>query len=441
MPLLLALLALIEPARTTFYDGPGHSDDRVTGLLADAAGNCYLAGYSYGDTSDYDFCVVKVDSSGDTLWTRRYGSPLACEDRIWCSAFDNAGDIVVCGGSIVDFAQGWDFLVATYRPDGTLSWLKRLDFPGHGDDKPVGLAIAPDNAVIITGSVKHGPDSTGRRQDWDIATVRLSPGGDTIWTRRFGGRAGLDDLAVGLACDSSGNCYVVGKTVNTAPATDIVLLKYSPDGRLLWERSIDGPAGGSDFPTGILLDRRQRPLVYGTVTGKGTGFDYLLARYSPAGELLWQRTYDAGGRVDIAQAAGLTASGDVVVTGQSTAGASSIDIATLCYSSSGLRRWVARYNGPQGRADRGYCVAGDDSGRVFVGGSSDGITGHPDLLVIGYSSLGDTLWTCRWSGGGIGESRPVVLLPRPDGLLVAGYGHRGATGFDYLLFNLREPGR
>ncbi|MBM3315745.1 hypothetical protein FJY71_07920, partial [candidate division WOR-3 bacterium] len=258
-PVLACLLSTLpETSRVTLYDGPARAEDKVTSMLVDAGGNAYLTGYSFGSGTDFDFCVVKVGSAGETLWTRRYGSPTNCEDRIWASVLDRDGNVVVCGGSILAMEQGWDWLVMKYSPQGESLWLRRLDFAEHGDDRPAGLAIAPDNSIVVTGTIRHRPDTTTKpaaRTDWDAATVRFSPAGETLWTRLHDGGTRRDDQGVAVAADSGGNCYVAARTTAGTRGTDVSLLKYAPDGRLVWTRTVDGPARGNDFPTGLVIDR------------------------------------------------------------------------------------------------------------------------------------------------------------------------------------------
>jgi hypothetical protein len=121
---------------------------------------------------------------------------------------------------------------------------------------------------------------------------------------------------------------------------------------------------------------------------------------------------------------------------------SSFDIATVKYSSTGERVWARRYNSTRNDADRGSCVVADRQDRVIVGGNSVGATGFPDMVLLGYSAEGDTLWTFTHAGTGPGESKPVIILPAPGNsqlatrnsqLLVAGYENNADTGFDYLL--------
>ena len=438
------------------YDGPDHGEDRLAGLVTDTAGNCWVSGYSFGDTTDFDFATLRVSPQGKTIWTRRFGSPLKSEDRSWCLCRDSAGSIITAGGSIADYGVGWDFLLIKYDPAGDQVWLRRYDSPFHSDDKPVAIAVGPEDCLYIAGFSKHKPSRESPRADCDVSLVKYSARGDTLWTRFYNGRAGRDDGAVGVAVDRAGNCYVAAKLTNRTPVTDIALLKYRTDGSLAWSRDIDGPGHSSDLPAAILLSDpplapRSSPRIYlvGSVTGAGTSFDYCASCFDTAGSLLWQQTYDGAGRVDVAAAACVDSAGNLLVTGQSTGRASSVDVATVKYAPSGKQLWVRRYNGRRNGADRGTCIAAGSQGRVIVGGSSVGATGFPDMVLLGYSPKGDTLWTFTLSGTGPGEARPVVILPVPaqsplvahqSSFLVAGYENNTGTGFDYVLM-LLEPSR
>ena len=452
---LLAAPRVVWSAR---YDGPVHGEDKLTGLVADSAGNCWISGYSFGDTTDFDFATLRVSPQGKTLWTRRYGSPLKCEDRSWCLARDSAGSIIAAGGSIADFNIGWDFLLIKYNQVGDQAWLRRYDSPFHSDDKPAALAVGPDNCLYVAGFSKHkpveasiAPDASGaKRTDTDVSLVKYSAKGDALWQRFYNGRAGMDDGAAALAIDRAGNCYVVAKVVNRQPGTDITLLKFRADGSLAWFRDIDGPGHSADLPAAVLLSdsplaSRLSPLVYvvGSATGDGTSFDYYVGCFDATGNQLWQRTYDGAGRVDITAAACLDSTGNILVTGQSTGTASSFDVATVKYSPSGELVWARRYNGARNGADRGSCIVPDRNDRVIVGGNSEGATGFPEIVLLGYSASGDTLWTFTHAGTGAGEARPVALCVRRDAsgverLLVGGYENNAGTGSDYRLMLLEE---
>src|SRR5688572_13568339 len=54
------------------YNGTGNGDDVAHGVGVDAAGNVYVGGYSWGGPSNYDYAVVKYNSSGTQQWAQRY---------------------------------------------------------------------------------------------------------------------------------------------------------------------------------------------------------------------------------------------------------------------------------------------------------------------------------------------------------------------------------
>ncbi len=425
------------------YDGPAGLEDKCSGMVTGLDGAVYLTGYSLGQETDFDFATVRFSASGSTGWARRYGAPLGNEDRSWLIARDSSGGIVVAGGSVEDFAHGWDFVLVRYLPEGDTAWLRRLDFSPSADDKPAGLAVGPNGDIYVTGRSRNRFDSS-RMSDWDIATVRMTVDGDTVWTQRFDGPAHKDDQGVGVAVDAEGCCFVAGKATFEPPGTDIVLLKYGPDGDLLWERDISGAERGNDMAVGVLADADGRCYLYGALYNKGASFDYATACFSPGGDELWRRTADGSGSVDVPQAACFTPDGGICVTGQSTGGGSSFDILTMKYSNEGEALWARRYNGPENGADRGWCIASGPDGMVFVGGTSVGNTGHPDMLLACYSPGGDSaLWTYRRASAGPGETRPVALgladssTPgsglSDDRLLVGGFTMRPESGFDFLL--------
>ncbi len=437
-----AVLAQPQVLWTARYDGPVHGEDRCTGLVLDRAGNICLTGYSFGDSTDFDFATVKLSPAGETLWTRRYGSPLNCEDRPWCLALDSSGCFVASGGTIANRSQGWDFQTIRYSPDGDTLWLRRTDFAFNYDDKPAALGVLPDGTIVVVGASRRRSSTTSPRSDWDIALVRYDLHGDTIWTRLWDGPARSDDYAAAVAIDARGNIYLVGRSTVSPTNSDIVLLKFRPDGKLAWLRTIDGPGHATDLAAAVLLDRTGRCFVTGSVTGDRSSFDYLIACFDSSGRKLWQRTYDAAGKVDVCQAACLDPEGNLIVTGQSTGAGSSFDIATLKYSPSGQLLWARRYNGPAGSADRGWCLATDEQGNIVVGGNSVGAASFPDLLLLGYSKEGDTLWSWRGPTAASGEARPVALTWMTDAhrVLVAGHDHNPESSFDYLLLLLEPVG-
>jgi hypothetical protein len=114
---------------------------------------------------------------------------------------------------------------------------------------------------------------------------------------------------------------------------------------------------------------------------------------------------DAGAAVKV------DAGGNVYVTGYTTVrnGAyTKKDYFTIKYNSSGSAQWTATYNGPANQDDAAVGLGLDQTGNVYVTGTSfagrDPI-GEEDYLTIKYNSAGVQQWTARYNGP---VSEPIV---------------------------------
>ena len=53
------------------YNGTGNGDDNANVVITDSHSNIYVTGGGIGVNS-YDYVTIKYNSSGDTVWIRRY---------------------------------------------------------------------------------------------------------------------------------------------------------------------------------------------------------------------------------------------------------------------------------------------------------------------------------------------------------------------------------
>ncbi|UCG92588.1 MAG: SBBP repeat-containing protein [candidate division WOR-3 bacterium] len=116
-------------------------------------------------------------------------------------------------------------------------------------------------------------------------------------------------------------------------------------------------------------------------------------------DTVWTRHYNGPGNdVDIACAVAVDDSGNVYVTGSSIGINTLEDYATIRYDVSGDSIWVSRYDGVWGGTDYPIGLIVDSSNNVYVSGSSMGMDATYDYATIKYSSSGDTLWVRLLSG-------------------------------------------
>lgn len=142
----------------------------------------------------------------------------------------------------------------------------------------------------------------------DFFVAKVSKEGRFLWVRSLGGS--LVDRGYGVATDATGNAYVTGhyqstdaqangQTLPNAGDYDIFVAKYDPAGTLLWIKTAGGK--GYDYGHGIVVDSKGDIVVTGAVAGEAKFGDITVnagsttrpifcAKYDAAGTLKWVKT-------------------------------------------------------------------------------------------------------------------------------------------------------
>jgi len=311
--------------------------------------------------------------------------------------------------------------------DVDTAWVRRYNGPGNDYDEACAIAIDDLGNVYVTGGSKDSVTTI------DYLTIRYDPNGDTVWTRRYNGPRSIGDQARSIAVDACGNVYVTG-----ASESDYAVIKYHPDGDTAWTRRYDGVCGiidsfctdsvysASEYSCAIAVDD------YGNVSVTGESYflniDYATLKFDSDGDTAWVRRYDGGVRksdwaVDIAA----DDSGNVYVTGTSDGGNQTYgDMTTVKYLPNGDTAWVRRYNGPANHWDYAKAMTIDDWGNVYVTGAI-GLKWYTEYGTVKYYANGDTAWTRIFRG-------PADYWDKPHDIAVDSIGNVYVTGYYYDYF-------
>src|SRR5574341_1204041 len=390
----LPVLAQVDTAWVRRYNGPGNSSDYPHALAVDDSGNVYVTGQSAGSGTSYDYATIKYSPSGDTLWVRRYNDPGNDFDAANALALDGSGNLYVTGQSDATGAN-WDYATVKYSPAGETLWSRRYNGPGNAGDLASALAVDDSGNVYVTGR------SRGSGTFDDYATIKYCPSGATLWVRRYNGPGNYDDGALALAVGDSGNLYVTGFSGGGATSTDFATIKYAPNGDTLWVRRYND---GGDYASALAVDNAGNVYVTGG-SGVGTS-DYATIKYAPNGDTLWVRRYKGPGNSDdYASALALDTAGNLYVTGSSWGSGTFNDYATIKYAPNGDELWVRRYNGPANDYDNASALAVDNSGNLYVTGNSYGGIG----TYFDYATIKYVQYTCLAKPGDVTGEGSILL--------------------------------
>jgi hypothetical protein len=170
----------------------------------------------------------------------------------------------------------------------------------------------------FAGKVNFGSTTLTAFGGEDIFLARYNTLGVLLWVRQAGGSSG-DDEALGVAADSTGNCFVTGSFTGSADfsgisisgqsaSKNIFVAKYDSQGNVGW--ALAGGGLGPDMGESVAVDNAGNCYVAGefhssamfdTMAGSPIsvwGFgsrDCFLAKYDPFGVLQWVTQSGASG--------------------------------------------------------------------------------------------------------------------------------------------------
>ena len=368
-------------------------------------------------------------------------------------------------GPDLTFNGTYDAFVAKVNSSGTA--LVYCGYIGGSGNTMAGPAIVVDGSgnAYITGStactettfpVTVGPDLTYNGGAFDAFVAKINPSGTALdYCGYIGGAA--SDRGYGLAVDSSGNAFIAGFTastestfpVNSGPDltygggySDGFVAKVNASGTALDYCGYIG-GSGSDYCNQIAVDGSGHAYVTGETGSTEATFpvavgpdlsynggtqDAFVAKVNPSGTALDYCGYIGGNNFDRAFGIALDSAENAYVIGYTASTEATFPVKVgpdLSYNGGTYDAFVAKVNvsgtaldycgyiGGSGE-DRGYGIAVDGSGKVFVAGftGSDETTfpvkvgpdlsyngGTYDAFVACMNASGTALIYCGYIGG------------------------------------------
>ncbi len=260
-----------------------------------------------------------------------------------------------------------------------------------------------------------------------VAFVKYNPDGNSVWKKvwSYSSLEKVNDLAV----DYLGNIYAVGETLTGAGGGDILLLKLSKDGDLIFSKAFGGTA--LDEADSVVVGRDGSIYVAGYTESFGTGGDVLVAKFDSSGNLLWSSTWggtseDKGFDLDVY-------SDTLIVVGYSASGgAGGKDVVVLSYTTNGTLDWQKLYGGANDDVGKSVSVESEIqiAGLTYSYGS-----GGSDVLFLKCAlSNGDVSMQKVWGGASDDVANTMVVNPIGS-TYVAGYtkSFNGSSVEDILV--------
>jgi hypothetical protein len=214
----------------------GGSDwDYANSIIQSSDGGYVVAGgtESFGSESSGsgedigDIFIVKLDSSGNVQWAKTIGG--ASEDRANSIIQSSDGGYVVAGWT-ASFGAGYvDIFIVKLDSSGNVVWTKTIG--GSSDDRAYSITQSSDGGYVVAGFTT----SFGAGKE-DMYVVKLDSSGNVVWTKAIGGSDG--DEARSIIRSSDGGYVVAGETGSFGSGGDIFVVKLDSSGNVQWAKTI-----------------------------------------------------------------------------------------------------------------------------------------------------------------------------------------------------------
>jgi hypothetical protein len=269
----------------------------------------YIIGGSTGSASaSLDAFLLKLDKDGNQEWYRTYGGKY--EDEIFVAQSAGDGGYIAVGNTYSfpsdsnKSVTNSDIYLLKLNSRGEEEWHRVYDLGDDPRDRnDFGFCVQTDHEgnYLITGRTTgfYQPGPRGKNSYWGYAhknnsiLMKVSPAGETLWTRNLGVR--YSDEAYWHIIDRDATCLIAGSFYDsTANTFKMNLTRTDTSGNIIWQKRCDFFSDvhnqmirPSAFADGYLM------IGY---TGDYTlDFKGVAVRLNEAGDAYWYKEYTVDG--------------------------------------------------------------------------------------------------------------------------------------------------
>ena len=292
----------------------------VEDVCADEFGDLYVVG-SVQQGKGSQAVIYKFDSDGNAVWTETTSTTLLPQvDEGKSIASDGAGGIFIAG-LISDVLKDGsldksDAFVSEFDLAGSPVWSQRFGTPDY--DEGLGVAVAPDGYVYVTGKTAGESGVAGQPTDFFVAKFDAS--GNDCYFQEFG-TEGPDkfDVAFNVVATDEG-AFVTGVAGDAIDDESGVafLAQIDTEGALVWARQFGSAAQTAAQDVALMSNGNIviTGVAHESLAGASSGFgDSFVSVFNPLGWPLWKRQlgtsgFDQGVSIDVDQSDRILIAGD-----------------------------------------------------------------------------------------------------------------------------------
>lgn len=210
-----------------------------------ADGSVYLGGTANEseESNTSSFIGIKINADGSQAW-KTYMPGISGNNiyKISAGKVNSNGQLILTGahGTGNFMSQQVNLTAVLFNADGTTGWITPVSIEGESSSG-TDLYITADNSIYINGFTQNNDTYYE-----DIVTAKINTEGEVQWFHTFGD-GDKNERSYTVKSFSNGAVGVSGYSLAQNGDIHNVILKYSPDGDLLWDFASENMRYYNDF--------------------------------------------------------------------------------------------------------------------------------------------------------------------------------------------------
>ena len=251
------------PGNAEFYD-----------VINCRTGGFISAGYTETVNGDYDFLVVKSDSSGIVQWAKSLGS--ATDEYCFRITETQNGEIILAGKTTLPSSGIYTApCLMKISAAGNLIWARNFATPNVDFDELTNLITDSAGTIYAAGSISNNYKNS--------LLMCLNPAGDTLWTRIM--HLSFHSIVIHMAMTQDNHLMIIGRYLNNGvQGYRIYALKYTTTGSMVWVKGFTTP-NAYIVPTNAIQTSDWSYIISGLIDSLNPQFPFMI-KIDSAGNLI-----------------------------------------------------------------------------------------------------------------------------------------------------------
>ena len=277
----LSILKITKTGTQIWRNDFGAGNNSYASGVTQLGGVIFICGKTSRNysTTKNDMLLIKVNSMGDTVWTKTYGG---AEAEYGTNIIATSDGNLLIAGTTESFGAGsfGDIFLVKVNISGDTLWT--ASYPDQDQEVPFHLMETQNGEYLVTGT------NEDNSQNRELYLLKVSAIGQQIWNRKIGPptwKWGYSTIEL-----ANGDLLTCGKhTVNSS--NQVLLVKTDNTGNLIWEKEY-GANNLSEEGSSVKQNSDGSFTITGTCSDISTGQnDIILLKVDQNGEQLWFKKF------------------------------------------------------------------------------------------------------------------------------------------------------